>query len=161
MAFKWFKKKKEDSESTQESGLEAAAEQAGEEPAGEPVSAAEPPAGEIDALADEPETDASPAPEEPADETDGDQKGRGLFSRLKSGLSKTRKILTTDIDELFLGKKIVDDDMIEDLEELLITSDMGVQTTMEIMERIAGKRSRISGAGELKRVLKEEILAYF
>ena len=161
MAFKWFKKKKEDSESTQENGLEAAAEQAGEEPAGEPVSAAEPPAGEIDALADEPETDASPAPEEPADETDGDQKGRGLFSRLKSGLSKTRKILTTDIDELFLGKKIVDDDMIEDLEELLITSDMGVQTTMEIMERIAGKRSRISGAGELKRVLKEEILAYF
>jgi fused signal recognition particle receptor len=76
-------------------------------------------------------------------------------------LSKTRKILTTDIDELFLGKKIVDDDMIEDLEELLITSDMGVQTTMEIMARISKKRSRISGAGELKRALKEEIIAYF
>ena len=161
MAFKWFKKKKEDSELTPASGSQAAAEQAGEAPAGEPAPAAESPAGEIDTLADEPETDASPAPEEPADETDGDQKGRGLFSRLKSGLSKTRKILTTDIDELFLGKKLVDDDMIEDLEELLITSDMGVQTTMDIMERISGKRSRISGAGELKRVLKEEILAYF
>ena len=111
----------------------------------------------------EPDAEAQDAPDLEPEKDDGaaEKKGPGLFSRLKSGLSKTRKILTTDIDELFLGKKIVDDDMIEDLEELLITSDMGVQTTMDIMERISGKRSRIAGAGELKRVLKEEILAYF
>jgi fused signal recognition particle receptor len=90
-----------------------------------------------------------------------EKKGKGLFARLKSGLSKTRKILTTDIDDLFLGKKLVDDDMLEDLEELLITADMGVRTTMDIMARIAGKRSRIAGAKELKAVLKDEILAYF
>jgi len=95
------------------------------------------------------------------DDALAEEKGKGLFARLKSGLSKTRKILTTDIDDLFLGKKLVDDDMLEDLEELLITTDMGVRTTMEIMERIAGKRSRIAGAKELKKVLKEEILAYF
>ncbi|MEE4113048.1 MAG: signal recognition particle-docking protein FtsY [Desulfobacteraceae bacterium] len=94
-------------------------------------------------------------------DTPAEKKGQGLFARLKSGLSKTRKILTTDIDDLFLGKKLVDDDMLEELEELLITADMGVRTTMEIMERIAGKRSRIAGAKELKAVLKEEIMAYF
>ena len=102
---------------------------------------------------------ASPPP--PGDDAPAEKKGKGLFTRLKSGLSKTRKILTTDIDDLFLGKKLVDDDMLEDLEELLITADMGVRTTMDIMERIAGKRSRIAGAKELKAVLKEEILAYF
>jgi fused signal recognition particle receptor len=101
-----------------------------------------------------------PAPP-PAHDTPAEKKGQGLIARLKSGLSKTRKILTTDIDDLFLGKKLVDDDMLEELEELLITADMGVRTTMEIMERIAGKRSRIAGARELKAVLREEILAYF
>jgi fused signal recognition particle receptor len=96
-----------------------------------------------------------------SNDASAEKKGKGLFARLKSGLSKTRKILTTDIDDLFLGKKLVDDDMLEDLEELLITADMGVGTTMDIMERIAGKRSRIAGAEELKGVLKKEILAYF
>jgi fused signal recognition particle receptor len=85
----------------------------------------------------------------------------GLFSRLKSGLSKTREILTTDIDDLFLGKKLVDEEMIEELEERLITADMGVSTTMEIMEKISNKRSRISGPKELRKALREEILAYF
>ncbi|PIE67227.1 MAG: signal recognition particle-docking protein FtsY [Deltaproteobacteria bacterium] len=113
---------------------------------------------------EEPEPDIVPDPQ--ADDTPQDpetakEQGRGLFARLKSGLSKTRKILTTDIDELFLGKKLVDEEMIEDLEELLITSDMGVETTMDIMDKIAAKRSRIDAAGELKRVLKEEILSYF
>ncbi len=89
------------------------------------------------------------------------QENPGLFARLKSGLSKTRAILTTDIDDLFLGKKLVDDDMIEALEERLITADMGVATTMDIMARISGKRSRIAGAEALKQALRAEILTYF
>ena len=117
---------------------------------------------ELTDLPEEP-VDPEAADEDPRleDHETAEKKGKGLFARLKSGLSKTRKILTTDIDDLFLGKKIVDEDMIEDLEELLITSDMGVQTTMDIMERISKKRSRISGAMELKRALKEEIISYF
>ena len=43
---------------------------------------------------------------------------KGLFARLKSGLSKTRKILTTDIDDLFSGRRKIDDDLLEELEEL-------------------------------------------
>ena len=166
MAFKWFKKKKDETGSTKQNDPDASVDPPGEEAAETPVEdqikATDPPADETDAPVEEPVVAAPPAPEDaPQEEATTEKKSQGLFARLKSGLSKTRKILTTDIDELFLGKKIVDDDMIEDLEELLITSDMGVQTTMDIMERISGKRSRISGAGELKRVLKEEILAYF
>ncbi|CAB5085654.1 Signal recognition particle receptor FtsY [Olavius algarvensis associated proteobacterium Delta 3] len=84
---------------------------------------------------------------------------KGLFGRLRSGLKKTRDILTTDIDDLFLGKRRIDDDMLEDLEELLITSDIGVQTTMEMVEGIRKRTRSISGPEELKTVMKEEVLA--
>jgi fused signal recognition particle receptor len=84
----------------------------------------------------------------------------GFFKRLKSGLSKTRKILTTDIDELFLSGGKIDDDLLEELEELLITSDIGVKTTMDLMESISKKSSKISNADQLKTVLKEDILSF-
>ena len=172
MAFNWFKKKKDktakseapdkpDEEAAESPRTDDIADEAFHEPEApideviEPQAAAE----RRDNLQVPKEEAASPPP--PGDDAPAEKKGKGLFTRLKSGLSKTRKILTTDIDDLFLGKKLVDDDMLEDLEELLITADMGVRTTMDIMERIAGKRSRIAGAKELKAVLKEEILAYF
>lgn len=84
----------------------------------------------------------------------------GFFKRLKNGLSKTRKILTTDIDELFLSAGKIDDDLLEELEELLITSDIGVKTTMDLMESISKKSSKISNADQLKTVLKEDILSF-
>ncbi len=172
MAFNWFKKKKDktakseapdkpDEEAAESPRTDDIADEAFHEPEApideviEPQAAAE----RRDNLQVPKEEAASPPP--PGDDAPAEKKGKGLFTRLKSGLSKTRKILTTDIDDLFLGKKLVDDDMLEDLEELLITADMGVRTTMDIMERIAGKRSRIAGAKELKAVLKEEVLAYF
>ena len=87
--------------------------------------------------------------------------GAGFFGRLKKGLSKTREIFTTDIDDLFTGKRKLDDDMLEELEELLITSDIGVQASMDILENISQKSFRISGADQLKEILNEEILALF
>ncbi len=85
-------------------------------------------------------------------------KQSGLLDRLRQGLSKTRKILTTDIDELFSGKKKIDDELLEDLEAVLITSDMGVDTTMELMETLSKKAKKLSSADELRGALKEEIL---
>ena len=82
------------------------------------------------------------------------------FKRLRAGLSKTREILTTDLEDLFAKKKKIDDDLLEELEELLITSDMGVQTSMDIIERISAKSSKIDDADELKNTLKEEILSF-
>ncbi len=82
-----------------------------------------------------------------------------FFERFKKGLSKTREILSTDIDKLFTGKRGIDDSLLEELEELLITSDIGVQTSMDLVQKISKKSSTISDAGRLKNALKEEILS--
>jgi fused signal recognition particle receptor len=86
-------------------------------------------------------------------------KGKGLFSRLKNGLSKTRDILTTDIDKLFSGKGRIDEAMLEELEELLITSDIGVPTAMGLMQTITRQAGKIKDPGALKALLRQEILA--
>ncbi len=98
----------------------------------------------------------------PADHQEIDQaaskKPSGFFKRLKSGLSKTREILTTDINDLFTGKRKIDDELLEELEELLITSDIGVQTTMDLIQSISIKSSEITGPDQLKDILREKIL---
>jgi fused signal recognition particle receptor len=82
----------------------------------------------------------------------------GFFKRLKSGLAKTREILTTDINDLFTGKRKIDDELLEELEELLITSDIGVQTTMDLVQGISVRSSEITGPEQLKDILREKIL---
>ncbi len=91
------------------------------------------------------------------DDSSGKETG-GFFHRLKMGLSKTRHILTTDIEDLFTGKTALDDDFIEEIEEILITSDMGVKTTMTLMDKISKRSSKITNAQELKDFLKDEII---
>ncbi len=82
----------------------------------------------------------------------------GVLSRLKQGLSKTRQFLTTDIDNLFAGRPKLDEDFFESLEELLITADIGVHTTMDLMDRMSQKTG-ISDANQFKALLKEELMA--
>ncbi len=84
-----------------------------------------------------------------------------VFSKLKKGLSKTRQVLTTDINELFVSNKAIDDQLFEEMEELLITSDLGIDITMEMMETIKKKAKKLSSADELKEVLKQELIALF
>lgn len=86
------------------------------------------------------------------------EKPTGFLTRLKNGLSKTHKVLSTDINELFAGNRKIDDELLEELEELLITSDMGVRTSMDLIQSISKKSSEISGAEQLKQALKENIL---
>ncbi len=102
------------------------------------------------------ETDTSRLPNESEKDV---SESTGFLKRLKKGLSKTRKILSTDIDELFAGNRKIDDDLLEELEELLITSDIGVRTAMDLIQRISKKSSKISGSDQLKAALKEEIHA--
>jgi fused signal recognition particle receptor len=85
----------------------------------------------------------------------------GFMGRLKKGLAKTRKILTTDLEDLFSDKKGLDDEMLEELEELLITSDMGVTLSGDLIQKISRQKSMISGPKELRRAIKEEILKLF
>ncbi|MBW1747941.1 MAG: signal recognition particle receptor subunit alpha, partial [Deltaproteobacteria bacterium] len=101
---------------------------------------------------------APPGPAEQDPNPDAPEKSGGFYKRLKSGLSKTRKLLSTDINDLFAGNRKIDDELLEELEELLITSDIGVQTTQDLIESISKKSSKISGPEELKAMLKEKIL---
>jgi len=108
-------------------------------------------------LADQTATDEPPILDD-ADAARVKKRG-GLFRRLKTGLSKTRDILTTDIDQLFAGRGRIDEDMLEELEELLITSDIGVQTSMEMMKTITKKAAGIDGPEALRATLKQELLS--
>jgi fused signal recognition particle receptor len=85
----------------------------------------------------------------------------GFFSRLKRGLSKTREILTTDIDKLFQRKNNIDEQFLEELEEMLITSDIGVQTALDLIKVVRQKSNKISNPEELKYNLKEHIISLF
>jgi len=81
----------------------------------------------------------------------------GYFRRLKDQLSKTRKTFSDGFDKIFTGKKRIDDDLLEELEELLITSDIGVQTALTLIEKISS--SKITDVDQIKSLLKDEILS--
>lgn len=61
---------------------------------------------------------------------------KGFFSRLVAGLEKTRKAVVYGLDDLFNGPGEVDDEFFDELEEILITGDVGVRATEEILEEL-------------------------
>jgi len=81
----------------------------------------------------------------------------GYFQRLRDRLSKTRKTFSDGFDRIFAGKQRIDEDLLEELEELLITSDIGVQTALTLMEKVTS--SKIVEVDQVKSFLKDEILA--
>lgn len=85
----------------------------------------------------------------------------GFFERLKSGLKKTKDGLVGRIDALVLGKKEIDADTLEELEEILITSDIGVKTTVELIRTLEQRmgRNELKDGVALRAALKEEILS--
>ena len=80
---------------------------------------------------------------------------------LDKGLSKTKEGVFTKLARAVAGKDRVDDDVLDNLEEVLITSDVGVDTTLRIIERIEQRvaRDKYLGTSELNRILREEITA--
>ncbi len=103
------------------------------------------------------ENAAPPVPEEEnRPHTEANVSG-GYLRRLKNRLAKTRKTFSDGFDNIFAGKKRIDDDVLEELEELLITSDIGVQTAMTLIEKIA--TSKITDVDQIKSLLKKEILS--
>ena len=79
----------------------------------------------------------------------------GFFEKLKTGLSKTK----TSFTSIFSGFRKVDEDLLEELEEVLILSDVGIETTTKIMENLRQKikKENIQEEQEVKQLLKEEI----
>jgi fused signal recognition particle receptor len=79
--------------------------------------------------------------------------------KLEQGLEKTKASLFSRISKAVIGKSRVDDEVLDNLEEILVTSDVGVETTVRIIERIQKRAAsdKYLGTDELNRILKEEI----
>jgi fused signal recognition particle receptor len=88
-----------------------------------------------------------------------EEKKKGFFGRIRDGLSKTRSGLTDGLADLLLGKKEIDDDLLEDLETQLIMADVGMEATREIMDRLTARISRkeLSDSDALFEALIEEL----
>lgn len=86
---------------------------------------------------------------------------RGKKEDLDRGLSKTRTTLFSRLTKAVAGKSRVDDDILDELEEILISSDVGVSTTIRIIERIEERvsRDKYLGTDELNHILRDEIIA--
>lgn len=80
---------------------------------------------------------------------------------LDKGLAKTKESVFGKISRAIVGKNKVDDEVLDNLEEILITSDVGVDTTLRIIERIQDRvaRDKYVGIDELHKILREEIVA--
>ena len=91
----------------------------------------------------------------------------GIFSffskekkeKLDKGLEKTKESVFSKLTRIVAGKSKVDAEVLDDLEEVLITSDVGVQTTLKIIERIESRvaKDKFLGTSELNSILREEI----
>ena len=85
----------------------------------------------------------------------------GLFKRIKNGLSQTRDNILSGVGQIFKTFKAVDEELFEELEEALILADIGVETSMSIVEslRKRAKTEHVKDAEEIRRLLIEEISA--
>ncbi|WLI06406.1 signal recognition particle-docking protein FtsY [Pseudomonas sp. FP597] len=98
-----------------------------------------------------------PAPVTPATETSK----TGFFARLKQGLSKTSASIGEGMASLFLGKKVIDDELLEDIETRLLTADVGVEATAVIIQSLTQKvaRKQLTDADALYKSLQAELAA--
>jgi len=88
------------------------------------------------------------------------EKPKGWLSRLKSGLTKTREKLGSQLTQLFGRHTKIDDDLYDELESILIGSDIGVAPTTHLLEQLRTRiaRDRVTDVAEVKRLLKECLL---
>ena len=86
-----------------------------------------------------------------------DNAKKGFFDRLKSGLAKTRKLLLTDVDDIILGSKEIDQALFDELEEALIVADVGPTFTGELIASLKDRvrRKELASPEILRRVLRE------
>jgi fused signal recognition particle receptor len=112
-----------------------------------------------------PETEATPeilAVEdlEETGEVPTEAERRGMFRRLRERLGRTREALSGGLDRLFRGRKVVDAELLEELEELLITADIGVETSLFLIQALEDKlrRRELGDVERLKAALQTEMV---
>jgi len=119
-------------------------------------------------VTEEPEAEAAEQVEEPVPEQtvlvkkEKEKSKPSLFKKLSDRLSKSRETFTYRLDTLFLGKKEIDAELLDDLEEILITADLGVGITEEILDyaRKKLKRNELSDPNALRDTLKHKIATF-
>ncbi|WFS18307.1 signal recognition particle-docking protein FtsY [Pseudomonas sp. 905_Psudmo1] len=128
--------------------------------------AAEPPAAPVviepPPVVSEPVVEAAPVAAAPAlVAAPATQEKPSFFARLKQGLSKTSASLGEGMASLFLGKKAIDDDLLDDLETRLLTADVGVEATTAIIGNLTKRvaRKELADSGALYKALQEELVS--
>jgi len=145
-----------EAEQTEREQLAEAHEAPVHEPAPEPV---EPPSVQLPEPEPEPVPSAEPTQPTAAAPEPVAPTRLGFFARLRQGLSKTSASIGEGMASLFLGKKAIDDDLLEELETRLLTADVGVEATGAIMQNLTRRVSRkeLADSGALYRALQEEL----
>ena len=108
------------------------------------------------------ETAPTPKPEpEPAPTAMVEPEPLSLYERLRRGLAKTQSSLVGRIDGLLRGRTVIDDELIEELEEILITADLGMQTTQRLIGSLEKRRVKgiLEDSGQVRQALMEELEA--
>jgi fused signal recognition particle receptor len=95
------------------------------------------------------------------EKNDDEESKSGFFSRMKQAVSRTRESFSSKIEGIVALTRVVDEAALEDLEAALLTSDIGVTTTTEILDalRDRARRQAIEGGEELRILLKEQLVA--
>jgi fused signal recognition particle receptor len=90
-----------------------------------------------------------------------EEEQKGFFTRFRQAITKTRENLSGRIEDIFKGRKQIDAATLDQLEEALIGADIGVQTTMEILEDVRQRvdRQTLKDTDELKRAIREHLIA--
>jgi fused signal recognition particle receptor len=112
-------------------------------------------------LTETPEFHASETPERTSETPEAEPApAGGLFSRLKQGLSRTSSKLTEGFANLLLGRKSIDDDLLEELETQLITADLGVEATSEIIKNLTDgvARKQLNDVETLFRTMRDDMV---
>ncbi|MBX9712331.1 MAG: signal recognition particle-docking protein FtsY [Pseudomonadaceae bacterium] len=104
---------------------------------------------------------AAPVAETTAVVVSAEEQKASFFARLKQGLSKTSASLGEGMASLFLGKKAIDDDLLDEIETRLLTADVGVEATTAIVQSLTKRvaRKELADSGALYKALQEELAA--
>lgn len=86
----------------------------------------------------------------------------GFFDKLKQGLNKTKTSIDDKINNVFSNFRKVDEELLEELEEALIMSDIGMETSVQIIDnlRTRAKKEKIEDEEDIKKALREEMQKY-
>ena len=114
---------------------------------------------ELPPLFEEPVLAPAPAAMPSSAAQSAEEARAGFLERLKQGLAKTSASLGEGMASLFLGKKVIDDELLEDIETRLLTADVGVEATTAIVQNLTKRvaRKELADSGALYKALQEEL----